>query len=66
MKENNIRILKEQKSKSRIPHFGPLKGAAKWQKQAQGYQSQPHYQNIVTSTHPFPNAKITGSINKER
>ena len=61
----NIRP-KDGREKSRIPHFGPLKGAAKWRNKPYQSQSQPHYNQTYASTHPInPNTNLF-SINKER
>ena len=56
----------DAKEKNRIPHFGPLKGAAKWKTKPQQSQSQPHYNQAYASTHPIAPHTNIFSINKER
>ncbi len=57
---------KDMKEKSRIPHFGPLKGAAKQRKQNQQAKSQPNYNNSngYGITHPQVGHANLFSINK--
>ncbi len=64
----NIRLNRDPKEKSRIPHFGPLKGAAKWKNKYHETQSQsqPHYNQLYASTHPVNPTTNIFSINKER